>query len=457
MSKIALIWSAIAAGGTVATVGALVATGVIDIDRLTGSPQTTPAPLTSDAGKTAPGNGKTAKAPEKAAPADAGEAKGTVTEARAPEPDQKTAETPAASAPKKKPSFDIVRVEPSGDAVVAGQSEPGAIVAVLSNGAVVGKTVADPTGAWSMVLDKPLQPGDHDLSVSSRKSEDDPEEMQSDDRIAVSIPKDEAEELLVVMSKPGEPARVLQKPKAKPGTEMAATDPTAGSTEPPATPAQEVASAEPQPEEAASGSSSEQSAAPTIALAEPDEGAGAAIVSQTPGSKTVTVEAVETERGKLFVAGAAEPMPMCASMWRTSSSGTAKANADGRWLLESTKDLSTGQHRVRADQVADEAGTVVARAEVPFLKDENAVVLTPLEVSSGGTEGDAGSLTVAKVPSVIIRKGDNLWRISRRRYGEGVRYTTIYAANKGQIRNPDLIYPGQVFMVPEGDVRWSTN
>ena len=455
MSKIALIWSAIIAGGTAATVGALVATGVIDIDRLTGSPQTTPAPLTSDAGKTAPGNGKTAEAPEKAAPADAGEAKGTVTEARAPEPDQKTAETPAASPPKKKPSFDIVRVEPSGDAVVAGQSEPGAIVAVLSNGAVVGKTVADPTGAWSMVLDKPLQPGDHDLSVSSRKSEDDPQEVQSDDRIAVSIPKDEAEDLLVVMSKPGEPARVLQKPKAKPGTEMAATEPAADGTEPAATPAQEVASAEPQPEGAASDPSSEQSAAPTIALAAPDE--GAAIVAQAPGSRTVTVEAVETERGKLFVAGAAEPDADVRVYVEDEFVGTAKANADGRWLLEATRDLSTGQHRVRADQVADEAGTVVARAEVPFLKDENAVVLTPLEVSSGGTEGDAGSLTIAKVPSVIIREGDNLWRISRRRYGEGVRYTTIYAANKGQIRNPDLIYPGQVFMVPEGDVRWSTN
>jgi len=48
----------------------------------------------------------------------------------------------------------------------------------------------------------------------------------------------------------------------------------------------------------------------------------------------------------------------------------------------------------------------------------------------------------------IIRSGDNLWTISRRVYGEGVRYTTIYTANQGQIRNPHLIYPGQVFDLP---------
>jgi nucleoid-associated protein YgaU len=50
--------------------------------------------------------------------------------------------------------------------------------------------------------------------------------------------------------------------------------------------------------------------------------------------------------------------------------------------------------------------------------------------------------------SVIIRRGDTLWQISRRLYGQGVRYTTIYLANSNQIRNPDLIEPGQVFQVP---------
>jgi nucleoid-associated protein YgaU len=48
----------------------------------------------------------------------------------------------------------------------------------------------------------------------------------------------------------------------------------------------------------------------------------------------------------------------------------------------------------------------------------------------------------------IIRRGDNLWTIARRVYGEGIKYTTIYQANTAQIRDPDRIYPGQVFELP---------
>ncbi|HTN60286.1 MAG TPA: LysM peptidoglycan-binding domain-containing protein [Devosia sp.] len=49
----------------------------------------------------------------------------------------------------------------------------------------------------------------------------------------------------------------------------------------------------------------------------------------------------------------------------------------------------------------------------------------------------------------IIRRGDNLWTIARRVYGAGIKYTTIYEANTGQIRDPDWIYPGQVFDLPK--------
>lgn len=51
--------------------------------------------------------------------------------------------------------------------------------------------------------------------------------------------------------------------------------------------------------------------------------------------------------------------------------------------------------------------------------------------------------------SVIIRRGDTLWQISRRVYGQGVKYTTIYLANQRQISDPDRIWPGQIFDVPD--------
>ena len=63
------------------------------------------------------------------------------------------------------------------------------------------------------------------------------------------------------------------------------------------------------------------------------------------------------------------------------------------------------------------------------------------------------TITAPKLQSVksavIIRRGDTLWRISRRVYGRGIRYSTIYLANQEQIEDPDRIWPGQVFTVPE--------
>jgi nucleoid-associated protein YgaU len=50
---------------------------------------------------------------------------------------------------------------------------------------------------------------------------------------------------------------------------------------------------------------------------------------------------------------------------------------------------------------------------------------------------------------VVVQPGNNLWRIARDTYGRGIRYTVIYRANQARIRNPAMIYPGQVFAVPE--------
>ncbi|MDQ0319743.1 nucleoid-associated protein YgaU [Pararhizobium capsulatum DSM 1112] len=82
---------------------------------------------------------------------------------------------------------------------------------------------------------------------------------------------------------------------------------------------------------------------------------------------------------------------------------------------------------------------------------------TTTEPASGDAAGQtaAAPQTVQQAPltesktSVIIRRGDTLWQISRRVYGAGVRYTTIYMANEDQITDPDRIQPGQIFGVPD--------
>ncbi len=51
--------------------------------------------------------------------------------------------------------------------------------------------------------------------------------------------------------------------------------------------------------------------------------------------------------------------------------------------------------------------------------------------------------------ALIVKRGDSLWRISRKAYGRGIRFRTIFNANRDQIRDPHWIYVGQIFRIPE--------
>lgn len=171
----------------------------------------------------------------------------------------------------------------------------------------------------------------------------------------------------------------------------------------------------------------------------------------------VTVEAVELENGsKLFVAGQSATPDEVRIYVNDRPVGNTNPRG-GHWLLEVELSLVPGTHRVRADQLNAEDGSVVARAEVTFEQQEE--IQAPVQITGTGSLSDnaSGQATakVAEPNRVIIRRGDNLWTISRRLYGQGIRFSTIYLANTDQIRNPDLIYPGQVFMLPEGDTAWS--
>jgi nucleoid-associated protein YgaU len=56
--------------------------------------------------------------------------------------------------------------------------------------------------------------------------------------------------------------------------------------------------------------------------------------------------------------------------------------------------------------------------------------------------------TTSKVQTYTVKKGDCLWNIAKKFYGNGSKYTLIYNANKDKIKNPNLIYVGQVFTIP---------
>ncbi len=76
-------------------------------------------------------------------------------------------ETDPSKAAAEVPSFDVVRIEGTGEGVIAGRAAPGWTIRIESNGNVVAETTADDDGAWSVVLDKPLTSGDHALTLKA--------------------------------------------------------------------------------------------------------------------------------------------------------------------------------------------------------------------------------------------------------------------------------------------------
>jgi len=63
-------------------------------------------------------------------------------------------------------------------------------------------------------------------------------------------------------------------------------------------------------------------------------------------------------------------------------------------------------------------------------------------------DGSRSAVAVPRMATAVVSRGDSLWHISRVTYGTGMRYAVVYNANRGQIRDPNRIYPGQIFFLP---------
>jgi nucleoid-associated protein YgaU len=252
--------------------------------------------------------------------------------------------------------------------------------------------------------------------------------------------------------------------------ETMAADAPAGSTEPPTAmgetsdeaplssePSTEMAAMPPASDEtpAAAETATAESAEPP-APAEPEAESPAVVEAPPPVTPAVGVAAVEAEtNGALYIAGTATTPEPVRVYVDEEFVGEATPTESGTWLVETTREMAPDEYTIRADQIEAGSGTVVARAEVPFQREIDVATLRPIgESVSAGTAEVSGS--VAGPMQVIIKRGDNLWRISREMYGHGIRYSTIYQANRDQIRNPNLIYPGQVFVMPAGDTAWES-
>ncbi len=172
---------------------------------------------------------------------------------------------------------------------------------------------------------------------------------------------------------------------------------------------------------------------PAVALLLPPAGSprllqGAPDAVARPGAR-LGLDAVDyDDHGAIRFAGAAPPGSPVRVYVDNVAAGDAVADALGRWTLTPQDVVAAGVHKLRIDQITA-AGRVSARVELPFQR----------------TSVPAGDLASGRV---VVQPGQNLWRLARRAYGAGVHYTVIYLANRDQIRDPRLIYPGQAFAMP---------
>ncbi len=357
----------------------------------------------SDVVATAPEAGNAQKPAEAQAPA-------AVQEQQKPAEVTPEPATPEAPKEAKVPAFDILRVEPDGSVVIAGQAAANAAVEVISGSKVLGTTKAGENGDFAIVLDEPLEPGDHQLVLRAGGAGGDV--ATSAQTAIVSVPDSSTGQVLALVEEPGQASRLITKPEAP--AQQATSSPEAGTTT-----TEQVPQVKPDPE------------AP------------------------IAIEAVEIEGDKVFVAGNAKGSKAGSSAVVNANDimlGASAISPEGRFLVQSQKPLAVGDYIIRAD-LMDSSGRVIATARVPFRREagENvSAIASETSGQNGGAEDASTSVPLQKVEgSVIIRKGDNLWTISKRTYGKGTRYTTIYLANRDQIRNPDLILPGQVFVMPQ--------
>jgi nucleoid-associated protein YgaU len=336
-----------------------------------------------------------ARAPEPAAPSVPPAA--TAVEAAAPAASAPAAAGPAASeaaASPLKPAFDVVNVEPTGDAVIAGRAAPNAKVELRDAGKTVAEATADASGQF-VIIPPALAPGGHSLSLAAEADKGAPETSEA---VAVSVPEPEA--------------------KA-------------------------VAAAAPAPAAAPSAPSPPALAMRTVA-------------TPPAAASRVAIRSVEADSaGGLVATGSAGSNATVRLYLNGADVGDAKTQSDGRWSLTIKHGMTPGGYVMRADEINPGDSSVVASADTPFEypaagTPAPAAGPAPAEASAEQPKAPASAdVVVDRVQTALVVPGHTLWALSQNYYGDPTRYPVIYEANRSQIRNPNLIYPGQVFVVPK--------
>ena len=372
-------------------------------------------------------------------------------------------------------AFDEVRREGDGMTVIAGRAAPGARIDILQDGAAIASATADGSGKFATLAIIPPDGKGHVLSLSqtapggqTTTSRDSiilapttppvAEVAQAADT-AASDAEPIAEQTPAARADapgpeaPGETAdplpadeAVAQAARPEQTTAPQSAPETAAVQSEPAPDAQpaaaddapvETVDAEPVQAPAASEPVTAAAASETTNTPEPEQNVALLKAPRPDALQSVALDTISySDAGQVQLSGRARPDTRVVRVYLDNKSVISlPVDENGRWRGD-LPDVDAGVYTLRVDEVTPE-GKVSSRVETPFKRESVAT----LEAAGAGQDGP--------IKAITVQKGATLWAIARERYGDGLLYVRVFEANSDAIRDPDLIYPGQVFDLPD--------
>ena len=202
---------------------------------------------------------------------------------------------------------------------------------------------------------------------------------------------------------------------------------------------QQILTQEPSDSDLIPNTVSNKAEQPTVLLADSE---GVKVVqSGKTGPNVMTDVMFDTinysKDGDVAVTGRGTPQSIVHFYLDNSPVASTAVDQTGYWSAD-LSDVEAGVYTLRLDQL-DQSGKVSSRIESPFKREDRSVLVDQMQ--------DIAS--PARINVITVQPGNTLWAISRERYGRGILYVQVFDANKDKIRDPDLIYPGQIFDLPD--------
>ena len=295
--------------------------------------------------------------------------------------------------------IELVHATADGSLVIGGYGQAGDVISLYHDGAKLAETTANASGAWTLVPNALLDAGGYLFMLQAKEGAD------SDVAVIVVIPAADEQHALLIALVPlddsAKQAELLQSPLAD-GASSAIRVTSAPATQP----------------------ITAQNTAPKTT----SETASMTASNTAPHVSITAIEALSATRMQIR--------------------GAVRGDTTGTGAVAVSIDGTEAETSRQGNQYTAE-GTIPSRAHFPInvtQKDADGKTIATARIKVSKAQLDASALEQGLV---VVQKDDALWRIAFRAYGKGVRYIDIFQRNKDKIRDPGLIYPDQIFIVPK--------